>query len=285
LVGIPAPADVVVRQLSDPCKKGNVKMLDLNNVINVHTEFRDRINDKIYGEWDIGPPPYGLVLVKIFGYSFNTYKTIGLLLPDFYYEQGCILFRTLWEAALNLTWVSQKPEERSRTFLQFTTIEYRKFLQFKVSDAERKKDPNALKEAAINLAEYDRHIEKVLSDYKYKDKNGRSKFRGRFSGPALEQVARELGGEWFKEYNEIYPLVCMYTHASPGAVTFPNPIVKELSTESFQQVDIERTTLLGRWTIGILVRLYKLLCTAINIDDTAYLEDLDRRVNYTGSLK
>src|SRR5256885_1951216 len=55
-----------------------------------------------------------------------SYKAIGHLLPDGYYEQGFALYRMLWEAGIGLEWISRDPEARSRQYAGFTAVEYQR---------------------------------------------------------------------------------------------------------------------------------------------------------------
>ena len=44
-----------------------------------------------------------------FVYAFNTYKALGLLLPELYHESGAVVFRQFWEVSLNLHWIERDP--------------------------------------------------------------------------------------------------------------------------------------------------------------------------------
>jgi hypothetical protein len=63
--------------------------LKLTQVIETYNNFRDRITEKTCGEWEFESSiEFGLVLTRMFSYGFNTYKAIGLLLPDLYWFIG-----------------------------------------------------------------------------------------------------------------------------------------------------------------------------------------------------
>lgn len=189
----------------------------VEEILKLHREFRDHVAGAIHGEFELTTSPaYGIVLVKSVGYCFNTFKAIGLILPEFYYEQANALTRILWEAAANLQWIAQQPSERARLYAEFTVVERRKFLAMRVTENERLGAPQVAKNYAEELRAFDQLFESILVAYRVKDK--KNKFRSRFSGPTLEDVVRDVGEPWLTEYRERYPLWCFYAHASPGAV-------------------------------------------------------------------
>lgn len=200
----------------------------------IHAEFRDCIADTMHAEFELRlPPAFGLVLIKSFGYCFNTFKAIGLLLPAFYYEQSNALVRILWEAAANLTWVVAEPGPRSKLFAQFTVVERRKFIQMRVTEAQRLGQMEVVEVLGSELRQFDATYEAVLADYRFGEHKRRKRLRTRFSGPTLEDIVRAIGEPWLTEYRERYPLWCFYAHASPGAVLFPNPLLKEITAGAF----------------------------------------------------
>jgi hypothetical protein len=261
-------------------------MLALDEVISVYGDARDHIAETIHATHEVTlPPPFGLVLVKTLGYCFNTFKAIGLLLPELYYEHGCALFRILWEAAVNLAWISAAPADRSILYAQFTVVERRRLIQLRFVEAVRGGDRERAAGHEAELREFDVAFQRVLADYWYEDKRRRKRLRQRFSGPGLEDIVRELGDPWLTEYRQRYPLLSFYTHASPGAVLFPNPFLKEVTKEAFEGYDLPRTIQVALWSIAIMERVHKVACAAFSKDDAAYFERLEERLCFRGSLK
>jgi hypothetical protein len=261
-------------------------MLSLDEMISVYSEARDHIAETIHTTHEVTlPPAFGLVLVKTFGYCFNTFKAIGLLLPELYYEHSCVLFRILWEAAVNLAWISADPGSRSVLYAQFTVVERRKITQVRLAEAVRTGDRGAAVGHEAELREFDKAFQRILADYWYEDKRRRRRLSQRFAGPGLEDIVRELGDPWLTEYRDRYPLLSFYTHASPGAVLFPNPFLKDVTKEAFEVYDRPRTIQVALWSLAIMERVHKMLCAALNKDDAAYFDRLEERLCFRGSLK
>jgi hypothetical protein len=128
-----------------------------------------------------------------------------------------------------------------------------------------------------DLHEIDDVLRDQISGFKYKDKKGRSKWQPRFSGPSLEEIVKEIGGEWLREYEIEYQLGNAYTHAAPGGVLFPMldlGDVAEIPTEE----DIKRSTLIGASSIRTMIRVYRHWLGVIGSEDSEYLDDLFGRV-------
>lgn len=263
-------------------------MLSIEQVCTFHCEFRDHIAEVIYGihekSLDVA---FSTVLFKNFSFCFNTYKSIALLLPDLYYEQGCALLRIMWEASLNLEWVCIQPVERSRTYLQFTVVETYRVYQLHIQECEAKGDSNGVEAGKILLKEFENAYKGILDGYRNPRGKNRKRLAQRFSLGNLEHVATELGGHWLIEYRSIYPLLCFYAHGSPGAVAFPKPFVNdvsELNSETFAEQDRPRTIQLALWSMAVLERPYFTLLRELDINDMTYLDDLDRRTSFRLSL-
>jgi len=228
-------------------------------IVNTYNDFRDRIAAKVHGEWEFESHGFGIVLVKIFERSFNLYKSIGLLLPDLYYESASSLLRSLWEISLDLHWIAQDPDNRSNLFLNFTQVEYRKNLTL------------------VDQQKFDIEAASYLADFQYIDKKGKKKFYKEFSNLTPVDVAKKLGKDWEIEYDRIYKLSCAYVHGSPGAILFPLYVVQE-GQEPSSDIDRERTTKAAIWAMAIMAKLYTLFCTEVGLDDSEYLADLEKKV-------
>jgi hypothetical protein len=158
-------------------------------------------------------------------------------------------------------------------------------MQFQTVEARRRCDAAALAKAEAELRAFDETFDRILGEYRYSDRKGRGKLSPRFSGPSLEDVAREMGGEWANEYREIYPLLCFYAHASPGAVLFPNPVLENITIEAFDEYDHPRTVMLALWSMAVMERAYRMIWPLVGIDDSENLGALDARVQFRASLK
>jgi hypothetical protein len=260
-------------------------MNSLTSIIDAHNELRDHIAEIVHRENEHQIDPiYAGVLVQSFVFCFNTYKSLGLIIPEYYYEQACGLFRVLWEATLNLAWVTRDPLPRAKLYCQFTVVEKRKFFLLKVGDAKRRRDSEVLKSAEKSLLEFDAAYGHVIEDYRFEDRKGKKKIRSRFSGPTIEQTANELGGEWEKEYREVYPLLSFYTHATPGAILFPDVPSGPLTIESFQEAGSARTQMVALWSMAVLERSYRFMWPLLGLDDREYLDALDERILFRSSL-
>jgi hypothetical protein len=256
-----------------------------DDIVQTHAEFRDHIADVIHGDVEItAPAAFALVFMKSTSYCFNTFKAIGLLLPEFYYEQANALVRILWEAAANLQWVAQEPSSRARLYAQFTVVEHRKFIQMRVNENQRLGFPQAAAKYAAELREFDEAFAAVLAEYRTADKK-RTRFRARFSSPTLEDVVKDIGEPWLMEYRERYPLWCFYAHASPGAVLFPNPVLREVTKEAFEEYDQPRTALVALWSMAIMERVHSLSCSVTGKRDEEYFDDLDSRLHYRRTMR
>ena len=86
--------------------------LDLDAALRLFAELGDHITDRVHREHEIDDSLYPFVLFRLFGYSFNTFKAIGLLLPHRFYEQAWVLYRMLWETSIGLERTSRDPEPR-----------------------------------------------------------------------------------------------------------------------------------------------------------------------------
>jgi hypothetical protein len=91
--------------------------------------LRDYIGQRVHREHEVDDTLYSVVLFRLFRSSFNTFKAIGRLLPERFYEQACALYRMLWEAGIGLEWISRDPEARSHQYAGFTAVEYQRFLR------------------------------------------------------------------------------------------------------------------------------------------------------------
>lgn len=258
-------------------------MRDLEDTLKLCEELRDRIENQLYGEWELEENSFNIAVQAIFRLGFNTYKCIGLLLPELYYEQSSILLRNLWELSLNVHWIKLKPEERAKQFLGFTVVEFRKSLE------RIKQENNSLSISGLEnvLNQYDKALERNLSAYQFLDKKGKTRQFKDFTNLSVEQRARELGQDWLSQYNRIYRLTSAYVHNSPGVVFFSGNIspseaqaIEDDNTIlSLPDEDKKRTEIVALYSISIMIELYQLMCSIIELDDSAYIEEFRRRLS------
>lgn len=264
-------------------------MLSLDSAVRAHGEFREHIADTVHGTHEHRlDAALATVLLRSFNYCFNTYKAIGLLLPERYYENGNALLRLAWEVSLNLAWVCALPSERARAFIQFTVVETYRIYKSRVRECEALKDKAQADAVRHLLHEFERTYASILKEYQKATGKQRGRLAQRFSLGNLEQVASELGLPWSAEYRGIYPLLCSYAHGSPGVALFPKPFVvdsAELQPEAMAATENPRTVKLALWSMAILERSYRALIDTLNIDDAAYLDDLNLRVGFRESLR
>lgn len=247
--------------------------------MHVFDEFRDRIYEQSSGPIHLDNSLYTIVATKLFGFAFNTYKAVGLLLPQHFYEQGGALYRTLWETGANFEWVSRDPELRSHLFLNFTLIEHQNFLSNRIRTAKRSHDAEAVLALTRELADFECLVRKELSEFESRDRKGKVRSRRRFSSPTLDEVIREIGGDWLDEYDRDYRLGSSYTHGAPSGILFPmyhDPALTELW-------DLERSALMAIVTMHAMIRIDRLWLAHRGMDDSAYLAALFFRLRDTAT--
>lgn len=247
-----------------------------DEVVAAYNEFRDHIAAAVHGEHEMEAGAFALIAGKLFGFIFNTYKAIGLLLPERYYEQGSALYRTLWESGANLAWIAKDPETRARQFAEFTAVEFRRLLQSQVNLAAT--GPTSATAAGDWLREYEALMAAQLDRFRDVSRKGRMRLRDRFSGPSLEALVADLGEPWVREYQFHYKMACFYTHGAPGAVLFPFLVMPKDGVEAFKRVDAERTALLGLLTMDLMQRCLNLIAGLIGKGEDHFLEQLKARL-------
>ncbi len=255
-------------------------------LMTAHDELRDHIAVTTTINYPIEPAQslYAVVVAQSLLFAFNTYKAAGIILRESYYEQASVLVRILWETTLNLAWISKDPTNRAKLFCQFTVVEKRKFLSFKIDAAVRLRDATVLTQAKQNLLLFDKEYSHVLIDYQFDDKKGRTKLRGRASGPTIAQEAEELGGHWAKEYREVYPLLSMYTHATPGAILFPNSPDRMFDSAKREEEEMQRTQLTVLWSMALIERAYRFLVPMGAESNNEYFDSMNARCRFRESL-
>lgn len=244
-----------------------------------HDELRDIIAAQIHCDWSLPRSTFSIVAVKLLGFGFNTYKAIGLLLPDRHYEQGTSLLRTLWETCANFAWIEQAPDERGALFLGYTAVEYRKYAQRAMPFA------SPMEREAFLLG-FDLAFGDFIRVYRRQERSGRQRWSERFSGPNLEGVIRDLAAPWTAEYKILYPLACHYTHGSPGAILFP--LIAEANEhipDLYRQPDDDRTTQLALWSMALISRLLGGFLEWAHAEPDLKIAALDAQVMFTEYLR
>jgi hypothetical protein len=253
---------------------------DLEPLLSGHAELRDHVAVRVHGQHEMAATLYSIVAMKLFGYVFNTYKAIGLLLTDRYYEQGMSLFRTMWETGANLFWIDRDSETRAKLFLEFTAAEHKRFLStrrefFKGRGVKGAADP-------VFPEVIQRVLDQQLAQFQKADRTNRLRTQHRFSGPSLENVVQELGEPWAEEYLTSYKLACGYTHGAPGAILFPLYAPKG-DASVFERTDLERTTMLTAVSMKLMERVFLLYAPVIGGANSGFFDDLHKRTGYRGA--
>jgi hypothetical protein len=200
----------------------NPPLLSLQDIL----EHYAIIRDSIAGTSCIEPTDLkSFVTNTSFVYAFNTYKAIGLLLPELYHESGAVVFRQLWEVSLNLHWIERDAANRAQDFCNFTVMEYRKVI-------DKMGDSNSLKDfaAATN---------KFQTKFRYFDRRNKKRSHSSFATTNIRDRAVGLGDPWKHEYEFDYHLTSMHAHGAPGAVLhgmfqqqYLNPEIREKNAAS-----------------------------------------------------
>lgn len=160
----------------------------LEPLIKGHAELRDHIARRVHGEHEMEATLYALVAMKIFGYVFNTYKAIGLLLPDRYYEQGMSLFRTMWESSANLFWIQRDPEVRAKRFTEFTAAEFGRFLKTRRAFFESRRMTPAADSAFPPVIE--NLLERQVAQFQHRDQRSLAYTRSLFRSVSRGRCSR-----------------------------------------------------------------------------------------------
>lgn len=179
----------------------NPTRLPLTAILEHHAIIRDAIANTGHLE------PTNLesfVADTSFVYALNTYKAIGLLLPELYHESGAAVLRQLWEVSLNLHWIELDAANRARDFCHFTAMEYRKVV-------EKSGDSKSLKD-------FDETTEKFQTKFRYSTKHKKNQPHTSFATKNIKNRAGDLGAPWKDEYEFVYHLTSMHAHGAPGAV-------------------------------------------------------------------
>jgi hypothetical protein len=249
--------------------------VNLDAIVASCRDLLERMHQKNRGQFEVDSL-YMLVASKLFIYALNTFKSIYYLLPHTVYEQASVLSRTLWETSVNLEWIAIDPEPRAHRFLQFTAVEHRRFIEARIRTARRAQDSDVALGLNRQLGSFERALEQQLAGFSFSDKRGRKRWRERFSAPTLQDVVREVGGEWLDEYDRDYLLGCNYTHGTPGAVLFPLYDTPDHQLDKVRS--LERSGVVGAMAIAVMSRTYRRWLSVRGMADDDFLHDIRHRV-------
>jgi hypothetical protein len=187
--------------------QGDPIALPFDEILAHHTEIREATRQLMYTEHELAPDLATFVSMISFIYAFNTYKALGLLLPEHYHESGAVVFRQLWEVSLNMHWIERDPLPRAQDFCNFTVMEYRKLIH-KSGDAAQ-------------LQDFDSATSQFQARFHYRDKKGRNQKHCIFAMKTIYDRADELREPWKREYELVYNLASHHAHGAPGAILQP----------------------------------------------------------------
>lgn len=181
-----------------------VANLPLDEILGHYACIRDAIAAVQHVESESLPV---LVANASFGFAFNSFKAINLLLPLLFYEAASPVVRQMWEVSLNSHWMFADADRRVTEFCGYTIMEYRKLLQRQAKGGR--------------LEQFDEAARAFRLKYSFTNRSGKERQYPNYSNLTAEQRARELGEPWRSDYTHIYNLTSMYAHGAPGAILNP----------------------------------------------------------------
>ena len=246
--------------------------LSFDKALERYANVRDAVARSVHGV-EPDESMWSHIALLSFSYAFNTYKAIGLVLPELYYEAASAMLRQLWEVSLNLHWIERDPDERVGNVLDFTVVEYRRLLELRMSGFGQAKmdDPPPAKES---LDDFDRATSKYQSGFR--DKKGRLKRHASFSAVSIKDRSTEIGAPWDSEYQLLYHLASMHAHGASGAVL--RPLFLSVSGEQRAKEE-DASSLVAISAMAILVRNTQLLVRQGLIPDS---EEVDAALGEIG---
>jgi hypothetical protein len=222
--------------------KGEPDPLPFAELLGHHADVRDAIARTIHIEHELAPDLPTFVSMISFVYAFNTYKALGLLLPELYHESGAVVLRQLWEVSLNLHWIERDPSVRAQDFCNFTAMEFRKLIQKSGGSS--------------NLQDFDDATSNFQTKFRYRDNKGRNQKHSVFATKSIHDRADELADPWKWEYEFVYHLASLHAHGAPGAILQPHFQQHYSAPEIRERNSVSLITILS---INVLVRDLRLL--------------------------
>jgi len=236
--------------------KGDPVPLPFAELLEHHADVRDATARSIHIEHELARDLPTFVSMISFVYAFNTYRALGLLLPELYHESGAVVFRQLWEVSLNLHWIERDPSVRAQDFCNFTVMEYRKLIQ-KSGDSSP-------------LQDFDDATSEFQAKFRYQDSKGRNQKRSVFATKSIHDRADELGDPWKREYELVYHLASLHAHGAPGAILQPHFRQHYSAPETRERNSVSLIAILS---INVLVRDLHLL---LRLGVIRSCEDVDK---------
>ena len=222
--------------------KGTPVPLPFAEILQHHAEIRDATANLIHTKHDVATDLPSFIGMISFVYAFNTYKALGLLLPELYHESGAVVFRQLWEVSLNLHWIEREPVARAQDFCNFTVMEYRKLIE--------------RSGGSCPLHDFDDATTKFQARFRYRNRKGRNQKHTVFALKTIHDRAEELGEPWKREYELVYNLASLHAHGAPGAILHPHFLQYYPAPEVREQ---NAVCLIAIQSISVLLRDLRLL--------------------------
>lgn len=222
--------------------KGEPFALPFDEILAHHAQVRDATAQDMHMEHEVSPDLATFVSMISFVYAFNSYKALGLLLPELYHESGAVVFRQLWEVSLNLHWIERDPLARAQDFCNFSVMEYRRLFHKSGNSA--------------GVDGFDDATKQFQAKFRYRDSKGRNQKHDVFALKSIYDRAAELGDPWKREYELVYSLACLHAHGAPGAILQPHFQQHYSAPETHERNSV---ALIAIESINVLVRDLHLL--------------------------
>jgi len=133
-------------------------------------------------------------------------EALELLASREYGSEAGIILRAMFEAVVNLLWISKDPE-----------IRLRRYTAYQIFDSQKYRDMTAKAKTTSNFT--DTEIEQIETDFKrlYQDAQKIGQEFGfrrgkHWSGKGLKEMAREIG--WSERYDYLYNIYSDITHSN-----------------------------------------------------------------------
>ena len=150
---------------------------------------------------------YKGLVAFFFNKGWKTFQGVSLLCSNKLAEDAEILLRSLFEMAVNLTYISKDPLKRARLFLEYDFIQRKELLEtlLKADNQWAKKILDGTNPEPLNELEKD-----------YNRVKGNYPDKWRWSGKSIREMCKDVGLEL--HYASVYWLSSNLAHTNPRAM-------------------------------------------------------------------